>query len=101
MRQVEGLGDHLYAMDARLSVTTDNEQTRLHLSLLQEDLDQGVALFAEMLRRPKLDETTLESYRRAAVRPPWNPDDPRKRPEYELPKLLYGNHPGASEAPLR
>ena len=93
MRQVEGLDDHLYAMDARLSVTTDNEQTRLHLSLLEEDLEEGVALFAEMLRRPKLDEATLEAYRRTAVRPPWNPDDPRKRPEYELPKLLYGDHP--------
>ena len=61
--------------------------------MLTEDLDEGIALFAEMLKRPKLDEATLDDYRRAAVRPLWNPDDPRKRPEYELPKLLYGNHP--------
>ena len=93
MRHIDGIGDRLYAMDARLSITTDNEHTRVHLSLLNEDLSEGMALFADMLRRPKLDEETLAAYRRAAIRPPWNPDDPRKPPEYELPRLLYGNHP--------
>ena len=95
MRNVPGITDRLYAMAASLAVTTDDEHTRVRLSLLQEDLDDGVTLLAEMLRRPRIDEQTLDAYRRAAMRPPWNPDDPRKRPEYELPRLLYANHPAA------
>ena len=95
MRNVPGLSDRLYAMAASLAVTTDDEHTRVRLSLLQEDLDEGVALLAEMLRRPGIDEETLGAYRRAALRPPWNPNDPRKRPEYELPRLLYAGHPAA------
>lgn len=93
MRSVRGLDDRLYAMSAQLSVTTDNEHTRLRLSLLKEDLADGIALFTEMLRLPKLDDETLAAYRRLGARPPWNPNNPRKRPEHELPKMLYGDHP--------
>ena len=93
MRSVRGLDDRLYAMSAQLLVTTDNEHTRLRLSLLKEDLADGIALFTEMLRLPALDDETLTAYRRLGARPPWNPNDPRKRPEHELPKMLYGDHP--------
>jgi len=98
MRSVQGLDDRLYAMSAQLSVTTDNEHTRLRLSLLKEDFADGIALFTEMLRLPTLDDETLAAYRRLGARPPWNPNDPRKRPEHELPKMLYGDHP-AGRAP--
>ncbi len=42
MRGVPGLDDRLYAMSAQVSVTTDNEHTRLRLSLLKEDLGDGI-----------------------------------------------------------
>lgn len=93
MRHVSGAGDKLYAMAGRMLVVIDDEHTRLQLSFLEEDLAEGLALFAELLRNPNFDETSLAAFRTAALRPPWNADDPSKRPVYELPRLLYGDHP--------
>lgn len=85
--------DRLYAMDARLSATVDNEHTRVSLSLLAEDLNDGLDLFVALLRAPRLDDSTTEAYRARGVVRGWDPDDPRTRPEFEFPAFVYGDHP--------
>ncbi len=92
--------DRLAAMDARLVADVDNEHTRVSLSLLNEDLDEGLRLFASLLRAPRLDAATLEACRRRGPVRGWNPDDPRARPEFEFPRLIYGDHP-AGRGPTR
>ncbi len=87
------LAEKLYAMAAELDASVDNEHTRLRLSLLTEDLDDGLALFAALLREPRLDAETLEVYRRPRPTHGWNEDDPRQRAAAEFPAILYGDHP--------
>jgi zinc protease len=93
MRRVDGLTDALYETAATLEITTDNEHTRLQLSLLNDDLERGITLLGDMLRRPPLDDAVLAAYRMAALQAPWNENDPRRRPEFELPRILYSDHP--------
>ena len=98
------LAEKLYAMAAELDASVDNEHTRLRLSLLTEDLDDGLALFAALLREPRLDAETLEVYRRPRPTHGWNEDDPRQRAAAEFPAILYGDHPAgrrATEASLK
>ena len=98
------LAEELYAMAAELDASVDNEHTRLRLSLLTEDLDDGLALFAALLREPRLDAETLEAYRRRGPTRGWNEDDPRERAEAEFPAILYGDHPAGrrtTEASLK
>lgn len=85
--------DRLSAMEARLSATVDNEHTRVSLSLLAEDLNDGLDLFVALLRAPRLDDSTTEAYRAQGVVRGWDADDPRTRPEFEFSALVYGDHP--------
>jgi len=96
MRQ--GHGDELYRMSATLGTSVDAEHTRLSMSFLREDLDDALSIFVRALRAPSLDNETLERFRSSAARPPWNPDDPRARPEFEFSRLVYGDHPAARRA---
>ncbi len=94
----------LAVMDARLSVTVDLEHTRVSLSLLTEDLDQGLDMFARMLREPRLDESVVDEYRRRGVVRGWDPNEPKARPEVEFPRFIYANHPAGrrpTDASLR
>jgi len=94
MRRIPKLDERLYDMAARVSIATDNEHTRLTLSFLNEDIAEGIALFATLLRKPNLSQQPSHSL----AKPPWNPDDPRHRPEYELPRILYGDRHPAGRA---
>lgn len=87
------LQDRLYQMDARLSASVDAEHTRLSLSFLAEDLSVAVDLFANLLRAPRFGDDMLVAYRRAGLVPEWSPNDPRRRPDVEFPRILYGDHP--------
>jgi predicted Zn-dependent peptidase len=96
--------EKLSTMAATLEASVDNEHTRLRLSLLREDLDEGLALFVALLRKPRLDAETLEAYRRRGPTRGWNEDDPRQRAAVEFPAFIYGDHPAGrrtTEASLK
>lgn len=83
----------LERMTARLSAVVDNEHTRVSMSLLNDDLAEGLALFVSILRAPRLDGSVREMYVRRGPIQGWDPDEPRARAEVEFARLMYGDHP--------
>lgn len=89
--QIEEL---LEKMAARLSVSTDTYTTTLHLSLRAEDLETGLELLGDFLRRPRFDEGRFELARKQLLESIRRQDDhPSSVASRALKKAIYGSHP--------
>jgi len=95
----EGLDEELERLAASLAVSIGIESGVATLDLLKKDLDRGVTIFADVLRRPAFDPgrvdlaklQTKESIRRRY-------DQPQGIASREFAKLLFGAaHPFARE----
>lgn len=79
---------------ADLSVSADPYAVTLKLSLRAADLAEGIALLADVLRRPGFDEGRLDVTRRQAVEAVRRQnDDPGHLARRILSRVHYGDHP--------
>jgi len=94
----EAFADHLekYAID--LSVGTDSYATVIDLSLLAEDLDLGLGVLDDLLRRPRFDAQRLEVLRRQMLESLRRQDDlPASIAQRALKQAVFGSHPFGRE----
>ncbi len=81
---------------ARVEVSIERERGLATLDVLRKDLDTGLGIFADIVRRPRFDEAKIglrkaelaEEFRREN-------DDPEETLFREFRELLYGAHPYA------
>lgn len=81
---------------ARVEVSIERERGIATLDVLRKDLDTGLRIFADVVRRPRFDEAKIvlrkaelaEEFRREN-------DDPEETLFREFRELLYGEHPYA------
>ncbi len=95
------LDERLERMAAELSVGSDESTVTVNLSLRREDLDLGMAILADLLRRPKFDEQRFELVRsqaREGIRR--RDDEPTSVASRRLREAVYGNHPLGRESTL-
>ncbi len=93
-RSPEALDAEVEALAANLRVATDSYATAIDLSLQSADLDAGLQLLADLLRRPRFDEQRLELARRQAIEAVRRQDDdPDSVAQRALLAALYGDHP--------
>ncbi len=90
----QAFDDKLEELAADLSVSSDSYSVSSHLSLHRDELEHGVALLADLLRRPRFDEQRMELSRRQmleAIRR--QNDEPGAIAQRHLRRALYGDHP--------
>jgi len=95
------LDERLERMATELSVSADQDTITLSMSLRSEDLDAGMAIFADLLRRPKFDEQRFELVRsqaREGIRR--RDDEPASIAGRKLRAAVYGDHPLGRESSL-
>lgn len=84
----------LEMMAANLSVSAETYTTDFNLSVQSKDLEAGMAILADMIRRPRFDPGRLELARRQsieAIRRQY--DDPEAVASRALMRAVYGDHP--------
>ncbi|WP_433853438.1 M16 family metallopeptidase [Stenotrophomonas nitritireducens] len=101
----EGAGEHdalsfaarAEALGAQLDSNVDVDAGSVNLSALSETLDASVALYADMVRRPRFDAAALERARANSVGAIRQEEaNPQILAQRLLPTLLYGaDHPYA------
>jgi zinc protease len=62
-----GFGEHAYRLNASYNGTTSDETVTYYLTLPSENLDRGVRLLADLVRRPRFDRSALESEQRVVA----------------------------------
>ena len=89
--------DRAEALGARIGASADNDASSATLSVLKQNLDASVGLFADMLRRPRFEQSDIDR-----VRGQWiagikqEKVQPASMAGRVLPGLLYGaGHPYA------
>lgn len=88
------LDDRLDAHGISLSFSTDMETGSAHLSLLRKDLEQGLDIFAEILRRPRFAKEKLDLAKDLMIESLRGiQDDPPRFAFREFRKLLYHGNP--------
>jgi len=93
-RGPEAFDATLETLAANLSVATDSYATTCELSLRAADLEPGLGLLADLLRRPRFDSGRLELARRQAIEGVRRQDDnPQAIAQRTLKQALYGDHP--------
>lgn len=93
-RSPDVLDEALEMMAADLRVSADSYAVTLDLSLRAEDLEAGLAILADVLRRPRFDAQRLEIARRQALEGiRRRNDDPGQVAQRALARILYGEHP--------
>ena len=95
------LDEQLELMAANLAVGADQGAVTISLSLRQEDLDRGMAILANLLRRPRFDEQRFELVRsqaREGIRR--RDDEPSSVAHRKLTAAVYGDHPLGRESTL-
>ncbi len=93
-RGPEAFDAALETLAANLSVATDSYATTCELSLRAADLEPGLGLLADLLRRPRFDSGRLELARRQAIEGVRRQDDnPQAIAQRTLKQALYGDHP--------
>ena len=88
--------DALEFVAAQVGVSIERERGTVTLDVLRKDLDTGLSIFADIMRRPRFDESKIalhkaqlaESFRREN-------DDPVDTLFREFRELLYATHPYA------
>ncbi|BCR05602.1 peptidase M16 [Desulfuromonas versatilis] len=90
----EELDARLEFLAAELSVAADTYAVSAGMSLRSADLREGVAILADVLRRPRFDEGRLELARKQAIEGiRRRDDDPGSVASRALMQALYGEHP--------
>jgi zinc protease len=90
------LNDALEFVAARVEVSFERERGIATLDVLTKDLDTGLGIFADILRRPRFDEAKI-ALRKAELAEEFRRenDDPAEMLFREFRELLYGRHPYA------
>ncbi len=84
----------LARLAANLAVSTDTYTTNFNLSLQTKDLDRGMAVLADMMRRPRFAPDRLELARQQAIEAVRREnDEPGSIASRALMKAIYGDHP--------
>ncbi len=90
--------DRADALGAKLGAGAGLDGSSVYLSALKQNLDASVALFADMLRRPRFDQADIDRVRGqwiAGIRQ--EQANPSRVAQRVLPELLYGaGHPYAA-----
>jgi zinc protease len=90
----DALDRTLERLAADLSVTTDTYATTFDLSLQAGDLEAGMGLLADLLRRPGFAPERLELARKQAIEGIRRQnDEPEAIASRVLMKAIYGDHP--------
>lgn len=78
---------------AEIGVSIERERGIATLDVLKKDLDTGLRLFADILRRPRFDESKI-ALRKAELAEEFRRenDDPEETLFREFRELLYGDH---------
>jgi predicted Zn-dependent peptidase len=100
----QDLDDRLAFLAANLNVAVGEESGSVSLDLLSKDAEEGLSIFAEVVRRPAFDEGRLALARRRAVNGILHRNDnPGQILDRELSALFYPEaHPaGRSLTPAR
>jgi len=95
------LDEKLALMAANLEVSADQGTVGISMSLRQEDLEQGMEILADLLRRPRFDEQRFELVRsqaREGIRR--RDDEPSSVARRKLSAAVYGDHPLGRESTL-
>jgi zinc protease len=81
---------------ASVDVSIERERGVAALDVLKKDLDTGLRIFADVLRRPRFDESMI-ALRKAQLAEEFlrENDDPEETLFREFRELLYGEHPYA------
>ena len=88
------LDQALDQMAADFSAGADTYAVTLNLSLQAADLEQGLQILADVLRRPRFDPDRLEILRRQMIEGIRRQnDDPGAIAQRALGRALYGDHP--------
>lgn len=83
----------LERMAAKLSVSTGTYTTTIRLSLRAEDLESGLRILSDLLRRPRFDPERLEVARRQLIEKiRRRNDDPSSVASRLLRENVYGEH---------
>lgn len=84
----------LEKMAANLGVSNETYTTEYALSVQSEDLEEGMAIFADLIRRPAFDPERLEIARRQAIEGIRRQyDEPDAIAARAVRKAIYGEHP--------
>lgn len=100
-RSPQQLEDELERLAAELSVSRSSYSTTISMSLRSRDLERGLEILADLLRRPEFDQERFELSRkqlREGVRR--QNDNPSSVAGRTLAKVIYGDHPFGSHATL-
>ena len=93
-RSPEAFDTAVEALAANLSIAVDSYATSLDLSLQTADLDAGLELLGDLLRRPRFAPERLELARKQAIEGVRRQDDdPGSVAQRTLMAALYGDHP--------
>lgn len=93
-RSPEDFDTAVEALAANLSIAVDSYATSLELSLQTADLDAGLGLLGDLLRRPRFAPERLELARKQAIEGVRRQDDdPGSVAQRTLMAALYGDHP--------
>ena len=93
-RSPENFDDEVERLAADLTVATDTYATTCELSLRSGDLQTGLGLLSDLLRRPRFDAGRLELARRQALEALRRQDDkPGVIAQRTLRRAIYGAHP--------
>ena len=93
-RDPAALDEFLDMRAANLSAAADTYAVTLSMSLRSDDLEEGLELLADVLRRPHFDPARLEVARRQALEGIRRQnDDPGNLARRVLARSLYGEHP--------
>jgi len=90
------VNDALEFVAAEVEVSIEREKGVATLDVLRKDLDTGLGIFADVLRRPRFDEAKI-ALRKAELAEEFcrENDDPEDILFREFRELLYGEHPYA------
>lgn len=87
----------LEAMAAQLSVSSSSYQITVNLSLHQQDLQRGIEILADLLRRPRFDKERMELARKQLLESIHRQnDDPGLLAARLLSEAVYPQHPFGS-----
>ncbi len=99
-RDALAFADRAEALGANLSASAGRDSSDVYLSALKQNLDASVALYADMLRRPRFDQADIDRVRGqwvAGIRQ--EKANPNTLAARVLPGLVYGaGHPYAAPA---
>ncbi len=93
-RDPEQFEEYLERLAANLGIATDTYVTTLDLSLRSTDLESGLSILSDVLRRPRFDPRRLEVARNQAIEGIRRQfDQPGSVAWRALAEAVYGDHP--------